>query len=522
MPACQSSSGTRVTAWSGAASGAGGWVARAAAAASSIGSGPLIRVVLRVATSGKPRTPTGARCALSVATAIVTIRVSPVPPDENGFVAIAQITRAAASTPPPAMARTRGSRFPIGSERTQSIAFCSGRGRRTAANATQNASTFLLSGRQTTTDREGRGPCSGKWQVPLPVSVNWLTDQSINPGSTARRPPEWTSPSTTSSGSTRSTCRKFAREVIRPVAPQARRRGEHSLGGHQGGPQAGPAGPRAHAADGRGPRRAAAGDLRRGAPLGLRRHRAGDLGLRPRRRRHRRLRHARADRRLGPRVLRRRRRDQARRLRRHRAAGRLRRQEPAHHRQARRRRVGPQRHQGLHHQRRHRRRPRRRRHRRPGARPPRPGLVRRRQGHARACARARRSRSSASAPRTPPRSSSRTAGSRSRTCSAAMEKLERKLERARSGQTSARSSNALATFEITRPIVGASALGIAQAAYEWTLEYLDGDQTVETAAGRRCERAARSSRCSPTSRPRSRPRACWSSAPPGWAATASR
>ena len=53
-----------------------------------------------------------------------------------------------------------------------------------------------------------------------------------------------------------------------------------------------------------------------------------------------------------------------------------------------------------------------------------------------------------------------------------MEKLERKLARARSGEPS-RGSNALATFELTRPIVGASALGIAQAAYEWTLEYLD-------------------------------------------------
>jgi acyl-CoA dehydrogenase len=53
------------------------------------------------------------------------------------------------------------------------------------------------------------------------------------------------------------------------------------------------------------------------------------------------------------------------------------------------------------------------------------------------------------------------------------EKLQRKIERARSGQQS-RSADALATFEITRPIVGASALGIAQAAYEWTLEYLDG------------------------------------------------
>jgi acyl-CoA dehydrogenase len=54
-----------------------------------------------------------------------------------------------------------------------------------------------------------------------------------------------------------------------------------------------------------------------------------------------------------------------------------------------------------------------------------------------------------------------------------MEKLERKLERARSGQSSGRSSGALATFELTRPVVGASALGIAQAAYEWTLSYLD-------------------------------------------------
>jgi alkylation response protein AidB-like acyl-CoA dehydrogenase len=53
-----------------------------------------------------------------------------------------------------------------------------------------------------------------------------------------------------------------------------------------------------------------------------------------------------------------------------------------------------------------------------------------------------------------------------------MDKLERKLEKARSGQRGG-SSNALATFEITRPLVGASALGIAQAAYEWTLEYLE-------------------------------------------------
>src|SRR5687767_7947216 len=55
-----------------------------------------------------------------------------------------------------------------------------------------------------------------------------------------------------------------------------------------------------------------------------------------------------------------------------------------------------------------------------------------------------------------------------------MDKLEKKLERARSGQSTGRASGALATFEITRPLVGASALGIAQAAYEWTLEYLEG------------------------------------------------
>ena len=54
-----------------------------------------------------------------------------------------------------------------------------------------------------------------------------------------------------------------------------------------------------------------------------------------------------------------------------------------------------------------------------------------------------------------------------------LEKLERKLERGRTGEQS-RSSGALATFETTRPIVGAGALGIARAAYEWTLDFLEG------------------------------------------------
>ena len=61
---------------------------------------------------------------------------------------------------------------------------------------------------------------------------------------------------------------------------------------------------------------------------------------------------------------------------------------------------------------------------------------------------------------------------------------QRKLERARSGRSRG-ASNALATFEMTRPIVGASALGIAQAAYEWTLEYLDNGRPIdERLAGR--------------------------------------
>jgi acyl-CoA dehydrogenase len=54
-----------------------------------------------------------------------------------------------------------------------------------------------------------------------------------------------------------------------------------------------------------------------------------------------------------------------------------------------------------------------------------------------------------------------------------LDKLERKLERARSGQKSG-ASGALATFEVTRPFVGASAIGIAQAAYDWTLDWLEG------------------------------------------------
>jgi acyl-CoA dehydrogenase len=51
-----------------------------------------------------------------------------------------------------------------------------------------------------------------------------------------------------------------------------------------------------------------------------------------------------------------------------------------------------------------------------------------------------------------------------------VEKLEARLARAREGVHS-RSSGALKTFELSRPIVGAMALGIARAAFEFALQY---------------------------------------------------
>ena len=57
-----------------------------------------------------------------------------------------------------------------------------------------------------------------------------------------------------------------------------------------------------------------------------------------------------------------------------------------------------------------------------------------------------------------------------------VDKLEKKLERARAGQSTGRASNALATFEMTRPFVAASALGIAEASYEWTLDYIEDER----------------------------------------------
>jgi len=57
-----------------------------------------------------------------------------------------------------------------------------------------------------------------------------------------------------------------------------------------------------------------------------------------------------------------------------------------------------------------------------------------------------------------------------------MEKLNAKLERARSGEGS-RKSGALATFEATRPSVAAQAVGIARAAWEFARDYAKERET---------------------------------------------
>jgi acyl-CoA dehydrogenase len=51
------------------------------------------------------------------------------------------------------------------------------------------------------------------------------------------------------------------------------------------------------------------------------------------------------------------------------------------------------------------------------------------------------------------------------------EKLDEKLARVREGKNGVRSQAAMATFEASRPAVGAQALGIARAAYEYALDY---------------------------------------------------
>jgi acyl-CoA dehydrogenase len=52
-----------------------------------------------------------------------------------------------------------------------------------------------------------------------------------------------------------------------------------------------------------------------------------------------------------------------------------------------------------------------------------------------------------------------------------VERLEKKLGKARNGESTGRSSAALRTFEMTRPLVGAQAVGIAKAALEFSIDY---------------------------------------------------
>jgi acyl-CoA dehydrogenase len=56
------------------------------------------------------------------------------------------------------------------------------------------------------------------------------------------------------------------------------------------------------------------------------------------------------------------------------------------------------------------------------------------------------------------------------------DKLDEKLARAREGGSS-KGQAALRTFEVSRPTVGAQALGIARAAYEYALDYAKGRET---------------------------------------------
>ena len=52
-----------------------------------------------------------------------------------------------------------------------------------------------------------------------------------------------------------------------------------------------------------------------------------------------------------------------------------------------------------------------------------------------------------------------------------LDKLEAKLEKARKGESSGRSSAALRTFEVTRPTVAIQAVGVARAALEYAIDY---------------------------------------------------
>ena len=205
----------------------------------------------------------------------------------------------------------------------------------------------------------------------------------------------------------------------------------------------------------------------------------------------------RADRRVDPAVLRHAGRPEGRRVLRLRARRRLRRLLAAHARALRRGhgRVGPQRPEGVGDQRRHRRTstsssprstPSSARAARPRSSIP--------PGHARASRWARRSRSTACAPRTPPTSSSTTAASPAACLLGGKEKLDERLARAREGTRVAQRRPRWRPSRPRRPTVGAQALGIARAAYEYALDYAKEREQF----GRRSSRTRRSRSRSPT------------------------
>ena len=149
---------------------------------------------------------------------------------------------------------------------------------------------------------------------------------------------------------------------------------------------------------------------------------------------------------------------------------RLRRVVAAHPGRAGRLRLGPQRHEVLHHQRRHRRRPRGRRHHRRLPRRPGPGLL----------------RGPAGTPGLSQGKKERKMGIRaSHTAEVVLDDVPHPVRvparwRARSSRPAwpgpgraprPRRQAAMRTFEASRPIVGAQAVGIARAAYEFALDY---------------------------------------------------
>ena len=223
--------------------------------------------------------------------------------------------------------------------------------------------------------------------------------------------------------------------------------------------------------------------------------------------------------RVGAAVLRHPRQGPARRVLRVRARRRLRRQLAAHPGRLRRGqgRVGAQRHQGVDHQRRHRRRPRRRGHRRSRAQGPGPGQLRRPAGHHGPVAgpEVQEARHPGVAHR--PRSCSTTSASPAACLLGGKEKLDEKLARAREASRGpAAKQPAMATFEATRPAVGARP---SASPGPPTSTRSSTPRSARRSASR-SSRTRRSRSCWPTWPPRSTPPACSSTGPPGWHATA--